>query len=86
MCETNNAPTNVEFFPHFKLCFKLCQMAIIIRRRDHVQKKMEASEVDKKEIQTKMETSITISENLNFHNELTEEAERMRNGEIDQLE
>ena len=86
MCSVENSPNNIDFFPFYKLLFKLCQMSIITRKRNNFQKKQAVNQISIDQIQTDVETQATISQNLDFHKELSDEAARMRSNEITQLQ
>lgn len=80
--QADNAPVNVDFFAHYKLLFKMCQMSLTTKRMTGFERKQAKSDESISEIQTQMETYQAISKNLDFHKELTNEADRMRTCEI----
>ena len=61
-------------------------MSLTIQRRDAYVAKQAKNAGSKAQIQTDMETQKTISKNLNFATELANEAQRMREEEIAQLQ
>lgn len=61
-------------------------MSLTIQRRDAYAAKQAKNAVSRAQIETDMETQKTISKNLNFATELANEAQRMREEEIAQLQ
>ena len=83
--EGENALTNVEFFVHFKILYKLTQMGLTTQRRDAYAEKMGGNDSRLNEIKEKVATQEQIAENLKFGEMLAEEATRMRTVEIAEL-
>ena len=77
---------NVDFYVHFKILFKLTQMSLTIKKKDHLARKQAQNDKSIAEIETEIETQQTISKNLEFSDELAEEAARLRSEEIKSLQ
>ena len=86
MIDENNIDKNEAFYPHYKIVFKLCQMALLQKGKERNEKKSADLANEIKEIQTEIDTQTAISENLDFHQELRQEAQRMRDTEIHELQ
>ena len=82
MTEKLNAAENLPFYVHYKLLFKLTQMAISRRKMAGIGKSLGAATEKNKGLEVQKKTWETISENLSFGKLLQSEAERMRNEEI----
>ena len=86
MTDVNRADENLPFYPHYKLLFKITQMAITIKKKIGLERKLAGSAESSKQLEIDIETWETIAENLKFGTELKAEADRMRKEEIDTLE
>jgi len=82
MTDKLRAAENLPFYPHYKLLFKLTQMAISIRKKNGLEKSLAGTSERNKGLQVNVDTWETISKNLEFGKMLKAEAERMRNEEI----
>lgn len=82
MIDPLNATENLPFYVHYKLLFKLCQMAISIRKMKGIEKSLAGTNEKNKTLQVQVDTFETISKNLAFGEQLKAEAERMRKEEI----
>ena len=83
--EGENALTNIDFFVHFKILYKLTQMGLTAQRRDAYAEKMSGNDSRLHEIEEKVATQEQIADNLKFGEMLAEEATRMRTVEIAEL-
>jgi len=86
MTDKLKAEENLIFYVHYKLLFKLVQMGISIRKMNGLQKGINATVERNKELDVKVTTWKTISDNLAFGTMLKSEADRMRNEEIATLQ
>jgi len=66
MLEVDRAEENLPFYPHYKLLFKITQMAITIKKRDGLKRKLDGSAEGLKQLTIDIETWETISKNLDF--------------------
>lgn len=82
MIDPLKAGENLPFFVHYKLLFKLCQMAISLRKMKGIEKSLAGTNEKNKALQVQVDTYETISKNLAFGEQLKAEAERMRKEEI----
>ena len=70
---------------HFKILYKLTQMALTTQRRDAYISKMKGNDEKMNEIEVQITTQTSIADNLKFGELLAEEATRMRTVEIAEL-
>ena len=81
----DNTLTNIDFFVHFKILYKVTQMALTTQRRDAYQAKMKGNTGELNAIEAQIATQQSIADNLKFGELLAEEANRMRTVEIAEL-
>jgi len=70
---------------HFKILYKLTQMALTTQRKDAYISKMKGNDEKMNEIEVQITTQTSIADNLKFGELLAEEATRMRTVEIAEL-
>ena len=83
--DQDNTLTNIDFFVHFKILYKVTQMALTTQRRDAYQAKMKGNTGELNSIEAQIATQQSIADNLNFGELLAEEANRIRTVEIAEL-
>jgi len=76
---------HIDYFPFFRLLSKMAHLSMASKREVSAARKIQAIDEKIAKIRLDMETQRILAQNLNFHEDLHAEAERIRHSEISQL-
>ena len=77
---------NEYFYAPYKLVFKFCQIALLSHQKEKYTRRVTGIAQKIADAQTLIDTQEAIKKNLDFHEELRQEAQRMKDQEIATLQ
>ena len=72
----DNVNDMIIYFPYFKLLYKMCQLGMTLKKKQSLERKAENAKSETEQLQIKLTTAETISQNFDFHLRLSSEVER----------
>ena len=80
--DSTQADAMLPFFSYFKVLYKLAQMGMTLKKKQSLQRKAETSKRELEELTISQTSAQRLVDNLSFHERMTAQAERIRQGEL----